>query len=123
MNETYSDELTASISDVGSVYEDDAQAKAEERIRAKYNDEIGRWKPLSLSTYKPFKRAHMYFFRETMKEKEKKKELLAHQTNGIDLYRQDLTAAADRHERMKAEWNNQADADDQIKTVLSAEAA
>ena len=65
----------------------------------------------------------MYFFRGELTDKEKKKELLAHQTNGVDLYRQESTAAADSHEKMKAEWNNQAHADDQIKTVLSAEAA
>lgn len=41
-----------------------------------------------------------------------------YETDGVDLSRTELTAAADRHERMLNEWNEFQDQEDRVKILM-----
>lgn len=108
--------INASISDVSRVYEEQAEHAGEEALRKEY-ESLWKIKLLSPSTYHMMGRMKLYFFRERIKNKTKQAELEKTKTNGVDMHRGELTAAADRHERMfkDEEWNNQKKKKDRIQ--------
>lgn len=112
--------MKASISDVKRVYEDQAEHAWEEALRKEY-DALGKIKLFTPSSYNMLKRARLYFFREKIKNKTKEAELQKQQTNGVDMHRGELTAAADRHERMfnDDQWNNQKNEKDRIESLAT----
>lgn len=117
--------MSAVISDVSRVYAEQAEHIWDEAVRKQYTD---LWKitwkdanPLRGDTYKKmFKRMWLYFFRQTRKEKIAQEEMKKLQTNWVDMHRSELTAAADRHERMYRDqvWNSQKNEDDRIDWVV-----
>jgi hypothetical protein len=102
--------MSASISDVKRVYEEQAEHAWAEALRQQY-EELWAFNLLKWDTYKTmFKRMKLFFFRNEIKDNVKKEELEKYQTNGVDMSRSELTAAADRHERMfnDTDWNKNA---------------
>ncbi len=111
-------EMRASISDVSRVYEDEAEHAGEEALRQEYED-LGAFKLLDKWSWKTVPdRLKLYFFREEKKNKTKKEVMQKYETDGVDLSRTELTAAADRHERILNEWNEFQDQEDRVKILM-----
>ncbi len=111
-------EMRASISDVSRVYEDEAEHAGEESLRQEYED-LGAFKLLDKWSWKTVPdRLKLYFFREERKNKVKKDVMKKYETDGVDLSRTELTAAADRHERILNEWNDFQDKEDRVKILM-----
>ena len=111
--------MNAAISDVSRVYEDQAEHAGEEALRKEY-EALWKFNLLKGNTYTTmFKRMKLYFFREDVKTKVKKEELEKYQTNGVDMHRSELTAAADRHQRMYESFNDEQHDKDKIEAVIS----
>lgn len=109
--------MNAVISDVARVYEDEAEHEGDEAMRKEYED-IGplKWSP---STWKVIDRMGLYLFREERKGKVANSYLAERETEGVDLSRAELTAAADRHERMRDEWNVFTDDHEKVSILLA----
>lgn len=58
----------------------------------------------------------MYFMREERKKKYTKEELEKYKGQGTDVWNPEMTAAADRHEKMYTNWND----DGSIKDLVNA---
>ncbi len=97
-------ERTATISNVESVHLEEANHRAEELAREEY-EKLWKLKVFDISTWKTWERMKTYALRSIRRQKRRNSHL-AHVKWNIDLTRQDVVFASDRHEleSNEADW-------------------
>ena len=98
-------EKSATISDVERIYKEKAEHEAEELLRKEY-EAIGGIKFLTPSTWKTWTRMKMYWMRGERRNKSIKSAMQMYKDKQVDLQHSEVTSAADRHEKMFMNWND-----------------
>ncbi|MEI6426160.1 MAG: hypothetical protein WCO66_02285 [Candidatus Absconditabacteria bacterium] len=100
---------SATISNVEQVHMEEANYRAEEKARADY-EALGVLSLTNLSTWHPWKRVSTYMMRSVRRQQRRNSHLSSVRGN-IDLTRNDVVHASDRHEQefADANWRNNID--------------
>jgi hypothetical protein len=102
--ETNDNEISATISNVKHVHQENANYEAEEKNREEY-EKLGKISLKDISTWKPWDRLKTSLLRSARRKKEREK-YMASAKKTIDLTRSEVVNASDRHEKefADAEW-------------------
>jgi hypothetical protein len=102
-------EIKATLSDVEALYRERAEHEAEEQLRKEY-EAMPRGSLFSLQTRQPsqvWNRFKTYYRRESRKEKLIKQSMRTYKQEKPEMRNSEMIAAADRHEREAALWNEE----------------